>query len=322
MIKYILKRLLWIIPVVVGVAILIFTLMYFVPGDPASIILGNGATEKDLNLLREQLGLNQPYIVRLGSYLKDVFLRLDFGSSYITKTSITTEMIQRLPYTFTLAISCMLLSLIIGIPLGVNAAIHQNGWGDRICMFFALAGVSMPAFWLGLMLSILFALKLRWLPAYGVGGLQYFILPTIANSFGTIAMLARQTRSSMLEVIRSDYIVTARAKGLSENHVIYRHALPNALIPIITVAGTTFGHSLGGTVIIENVFSIPGIGSYMVQAINSRDYPVVQGSVILLAVSFSIVILLVDLIYGFVDPRIKAQYEGTSRRKKKCIAKV
>lgn len=305
-----------------GVAILIFTLMYFVPGDPASIILGNGATEKDLNLLREQLGLNQPYIVRLGNYLKDVFLRLDFGSSYITKTSITSEMIQRLPYTFTLAISCMLLSLIIGIPLGVNAAIHQNGWGDRICMFFALAGVSMPAFWLGLMLSILFALKLRWLPAYGVGGLQYFILPTIANSFGTIAMLARQTRSSMLEVIRSDYIVTARAKGLSENHVIYRHALPNALIPIITVAGTTFGHSLGGTVIIENVFSIPGIGSYMVQAINSRDYPVVQGSVILLAVSFSIVILLVDLIYGFVDPRIKAQYEGTSRRKKKCIAKV
>ena len=316
MIKYILKRLLWIIPVVVGVAILIFTLMYFVPGDPASIILGNGATEKDLNILREQLGLNQPYIVRLGSYLKDVFVRLDFGSSYITKTSITTEMINRLPYTFTLAISCMLLSLIVGIPLGVNAAIHQNGWGDRICMFFALAGVSMPAFWLGLMLSILFALKLGWLPAYGVGGLEYFILPTIANSFGTIAMLARQTRSSMLEVIRSDYIVTARAKGLSENHVIYRHALPNALIPIITVAGTTFGHSLGGTVIIENVFSIPRIGSYMVQAINSRDYPVVQGSVILLAVSFSIVILLVDLIYGFVDPRIKAQYEGTIRRKK------
>ena len=316
MIKYILERLLWMIPVVVGVAILIFTLMYFVPGDPASIILGSSATAVDIKNLREAMGLNQPFIVRLWNYLSDVFLHFDFGKSYITKNPVTTELITRFPYTFAMAVSCMVLSLLVGIPLGINAAINQNGWGDRICMFFALAGVSIPAFWLGLLLVLQFALKLGWLPPFGVGGLKFFILPTIANSFGMIAMKARMTRSSMLEVIRSDYVTTARAKGLPMNKVILRHMLPNALIPIITVTGVSFGHSLGGTVIIENVFAIPGIGSYMVTAINQRDYLAVQGSVILLAVSFSIVILLIDLIYAYIDPRIKAQYEGKKRRKK------
>lgn len=316
MIRYIAKRILWMIPVVLGVAIFIFSLMYFVPGDPAAIILGSDATERELDTLRDELGFNEPFLTRLVDYLSNVFLRFDFGESYITHNSITDELVRRMPYTFTLAVLCMLISVLGGVPLGVNAAVHQNKWGDRVSMLIALAGVSIPAFWLGLMLVLLFSLKLGWLPAYGIGGIQYFILPAIANSLGQLAMLARQSRSSMLEVIRSDYIVTAHAKGQTKNKVIYKHALPNALIPIVTVAGTNFGRSLGGTVIIENVFSMPGIGSYMVTAINQRDYLVVQGSVILLAVSFCFIILLVDIIYAFIDPRIKAQYEGSARRRK------
>jgi peptide/nickel transport system permease protein len=303
------------VPVVIGVTLLIFTLMYFVPGDPAAIILGSGATEADLALKRAELGLNDSYAVRLGRYLSDVYLRFDFGKSYITNTSITADLIARLPRTLLLAFFCILLSVGAGVVLGVNAAVHQNGVGDRVCMFLALFGVSMPSFWMGLMLVLLFSLKLGVLPASGIGGIQYYILPAIANSFGGIATQARQTRSSMLEVIRSDYISTARGKGLSETAVIYKHALPNALIPVITLAGTSFGLMLGGTLVIETVFSIPGVGSYMIGAVNNRDYPVVQGCVIFLAITFSLVMLVVDLLYAFVNPRIRAQYEGKKRRK-------
>jgi peptide/nickel transport system permease protein len=316
MLRFILKRLLWMIPVIIGVTLLIFTLMYFVPGDPAAIILGSSATEAELNQKRLDLGLNAPYIIRLGKYLNAVFLHFDFGKSYITNTSITTDLLARLPRTFLLAFFCILLSVLVGVTLGVNAAAHQNGWGDRLCMLLALTGVSMPSFWVALMLVLLFALKLGVLPASGIGGIQYYILPAIANSFGGIATQARQTRSSMLEVIRSDYIATARGKGLSERTVIYKHALPNALIPVITLAGTSFGIMLGGTLVIETVFSIPGIGSYMIGAVNNRDYPVVQGSVIFLAITFSLMMLIVDLLYATVNPRIKAQYEGKKRRSK------
>lgn len=313
--KYILKRLLWMIPVIVGVTVLIFTIMYFTPGDPASIILGSGATQMEILAKRHQMGLDAPYIVRLFAYLRDVFLHFDFGTSYIQKTSVVSEMLSRLPYTFIIAVICILLQTIIGTPLGIIAAVNRNGWGDRVSMFIALFGVSIPGFWVGLMLVLLFSVKLGWLPAYGIGGLQYYILPCIANSLPGIASQARQTRSSMLEVIRSDYIVTARAKGLSERAILFKHALPNALIPIITVLGNGFSMMLAGTIVIETVFSIPGIGTYMMGAINNRDYPVVQGSVILLAIVFSLIMLLVDLIYAFVDPRIKAQYEGKKRRK-------
>lgn len=314
MTKYIVKRLLWMIPVVLGVTIVIFSIMHFVPGDPAVIILGTEATEAELEAKREQLGLSQPFMIQLGSYMKDVFLRFDFGNSYITNNSITKELLSRLPRTAFVGFVSMILMLIIGIPLGITAAVHQNGLGDRICMIIALIGVSVPSFWLGLLLVITFALKLGWLPASGIGGLQYYILPCVASAFGGIASLARQSRSSMLEVIRSDYVVTARAKGVSERKVIYGHALPNALIPIITVAGSHLAHIFGGSVVIENVFSIPGIGSYMVQAVNNRDYTVVTGSVIFLAVVFSLVMLLVDVVYAFVDPRIKAQYTSGKKR--------
>ncbi|MDR1863328.1 MAG: ABC transporter permease [Treponema sp.] len=315
MARFILKRLLWMIPVVMGVTLLIFTLMYFVPGDPAAIILGSNATEAELMQKRADLGLDEPYIIRLGKYINAVFLHFDFGKSYITNTSITTDLLGRLPRTLLLASFCILLSVSVGVFLGVNAAAHQNGLGDRICMLLALIGVSMPSFWVALMLVLLFALKLGVLPASGIGGVHYYILPAIANSFGGIATQARQTRSSMLEVISSDYIATARGKGLSERAVIYKHALPNALIPVITLAGTSFGIMLGGTLVIETVFSIPGVGSYMIGAVNNRDYPVVQGCVIFLAITFSLVMLLVDLLYAFVNPRIKAQYDGKKRRK-------
>lgn len=315
MAKYIAKRLLWMIPVILGVTIVIFSIMHFVPGDPAIIILGTDATEAELMAKREQLGLNQPFMVQLLDYMKSVFLHFDFGNSYITNNSITKELLTRLPRTAIVGLFSMILMLIIGIPLGITAAVHQNGLGDRLCMIIALLGVSVPSFWLGLLLVIAFALKLGWLPASGIGGVEYYILPCIASAFGGIASLARQSRSSMLEVIRSDYVVTARAKGLSERKVIYGHALPNALIPIITVAGSHLAHIFGGSVVIENVFSVPGIGSYMVTAVNNRDYTVVTGSVIFLAVTFSLVMLLVDVVYAFVDPRIKAQY--TSKKKKK-----
>jgi ABC-type dipeptide/oligopeptide/nickel transport system permease component len=229
--------------------------------------------------------------------------------------SVTTELITRFPRTFLIAFLSIILSMIVGIPLGIHAAVHENTFQDRLSMFLSLLGVSMPGFWLALMLVILFALQLRWLPPSGIGGIQYYILPAVANSLNGIASMSRQTRSSMLEVIRADYVTTARAKGQVEGKILYEHALPNALIPIITVIGTRFGMLLGGTLVLETVFSIPGIGSYLLKSINARDYAAVEGSIIFVAFVFSAVMLLVDLIYAFVDPRIRAQYVRQRERK-------
>ncbi len=308
--RYILKRLLWMIPVALGVAIVIFTILYFTPGDPAVMILGSSATLEDREVLRESMGLNDPYIVQLGSFLKQTFIDFDLGTSYFTNKSVTSEIMARLPHTFILALGSMILSCLIGIPLGITAAVNQNKLPDRISMLVALAGVSMPQFWIGLLLVLLFAVNLGWLPASGVGSWQNYVIPVIAVSLNGIATQARLVRSSMLEVIRSDYVTTARAKGVSKFSAVYKHALPNALIPVITQVGTSFGKTLGGTIVIETVFSIPGIGSYMISAVNNRDYPIVRGTVVFLALTFSVVVLLVDIIYAFVDPRIKAQYEG------------
>ena len=212
------------------------------------------------------------------------------------------------------------ISATVGIPLGVIAAVKQNQWQDNLCMVLALVGISIPSFWLALLLVILFSVKLDWLPAMGIGGFKYYILPALAGCTGGIAALARQTRSSMLDVIRSDYIITARAKGVPEGQVIIKHALKNGLIPIITVLGTQFGRLLGGTMILETIFVIPGMGQYIITAVNSRDYPVVQIGSIFLAISFSFCMLAVDLLYAMVDPRIKAKYSGKSTRRKKVQA--
>lgn len=316
MIRYVLKRIFMIIPVVLLVAIAIFTIMYFCPGDPAEIILGTGASYEDVNALREQMGLNDSFIVQLGNFMYQTFIKFDLGTSYVNGVSIVSELGSRFSKTLVLALSAIVIEIIVGIPLGMAAATHRGGWIDQLCMLVALIGISVPAFWLGLQLMIVFALNLQWLPPYGVTSWTGWILPIFVNSLRGIAQMARQSRSSMLEVIHSDYITTARAKGLTERTILTRYALPNALIPIIQTVGTSFGTSLGGTVIIENIFSIPGIGQYMVNAIVSRDYAVIRGTVIVLSIAFSIVMLLVDLGFGFVDPRIKAQYEGRKKKTK------
>jgi ABC-type dipeptide/oligopeptide/nickel transport system permease component len=313
--RYVLRRLLQMIPVILGVTILVFTIMYFIPGDPVKMMLGTDATPADIAEMRQQLGLNDPYFVRLGHFLGNIILHFDFGESWVYKTPVTTELLHRLPRTLTIAAICMLLQVFVGVPLGIIAAVNHNGWGDRLSMFIALFGISMPNFWIALMLVLFFSVKLGWLPPYGMGGIQYYILPCIANAFPGIATQARQTRSSMLEVIRSDYITTARAKGMSEMRVLLRHALPNALLPVITVIGNGMGMMLAGAVVIEMIFAIPGIGWYLVGGINNRDYAVVQSSVIFLALAFTAVMLLVDLAYAFIDPRIKAQFAGQKRRK-------
>jgi len=306
--KFIGRRILMMIPVLLGVTFLIFSIMTFTPGDPAAIILGAEATPEAIQELREKMGLNLPFLSRFFDYIKGIVTRFDFGTSYINGRNVKDEILMRFGYTFRVALLSMLFALGFGIPLGITAAVNRNTWKDTVSMTIALIGISMPTFWFGQMLSIVFALKLGLFPASGIGGIRFYILPCLAVSMMGIAAMARQTRSSMLEVIRSDYITTARAKGQEERKIIYKHALRNALIPVVTQAGATFGILLGGTLVAETVFSIPGLGSYMVTSINSRDYPAIQGSVIFIAAVFGVVMLLVDILYTVIDPRIRAEF--------------
>jgi peptide/nickel transport system permease protein len=315
MVRYVAKRLLSIILVVIGVAFVIFTIMYFTPGDPVRIILGDHATLEQYNATRKSLGLDQPYIMQLLLFLKHIFIDFDFGRSYLDNSSVIVELMSRLPRTVTIAAICCLIQIAVAIPLGVTAAVHQGGFLDRFCIFLVMISISLPNFWFAMMLILLFAVNLHILPTYGITSWKGYILPCVANSLMGLGGMARLSRSQMLEVIRSDYVTTARAKGVSEGRILYSHALPNALIPIATSVGTHFGMALGGTVIIETVFSIPGVGYYMNSAIGNRDYPVIRGGVTLLAVLFCLVILLVDLVYAFIDPRIKAQYENQAKKK-------
>lgn len=315
--KYVLRRLLMTLLVVLIASIVVFTLVYFVPGDPVKIMMSPESTVAELEAKRHSLGLDQPYLIQLGNFLYNAYVKFDLGTSWIRGSSVIEGLAERLPYTFELGICTILFSAMIGIPLGVNAAVHQNGWQDRLCMLMGMICISLPDFWLALLLILLFSQKLNLLPAFGVGGIQYMIMPVVAAGMRNIGSLARQTRSSMLEVIRSDYVTTARAKGLKEKHVIWKHMLPNALIPIITVIGGSFSGIIAGTVVIEQVFSRPGIGTYLTQAITNRDFPIIRGCVIVLAIFTSVMMLLVDLAYAMVDPRIKAQYAGQSKRRVK-----
>lgn len=314
MIRYIIKRILWIIPVLLGVAILIFTILYFSPGDPVTLQLGENYDTEQYAALAAELGLDQPYLVQLGKFLYNLFLRLDFGTSWTFGTDIASELFSRLPRTVIIAAFSCLLQIVIAIPLGITAATHQNGIIDRLCILLAMIGISLPGFWVGLMLILLFSVNLGWLPTSGVEHWYSYILPIIANALMGIGSQTRMTRSQMLEVIHSDYVVTARAKGVPERKILYSHALPNALIPIITFVGSHFGRALGGTVVIETVFSIPGIGYYIMDAVNKADYPVVRSGVTLISLMFCIVILIIDILYAFIDPRIRAQYENSGRR--------
>ena len=315
--RYIIRRILWMIPIILGVSLLVFTLMYFTPGDPARIILGQGATQMEIEALRASMGLDKGYFPRLIEFLTNTFIRFDLGSSYITKASIADEIMVRLPQTIILATTCMIIGLLVGVPLGIISAVHQDSITDRVSMALALLGASTPNFWFALLLIVVFSVKLGWFPPMGIGGIEYYVLPTLAGCMGGIAIQARQSRSSMLEVIRADYVTTARAKGVSNLAVIFKHELPNALIPVITAAGNDFGGMIGGALIIEQIFSIPGMGAYLVTAVFNRDYPIVQAGAIFLAIVFSLIMLIVDLLFAFVDPRIKAQYEGKPLFKRK-----
>ena len=314
--KYIIKRIILMIPVLIGVITLVFTILWFAPGDVVDTLASDVSTEEQKEAMRHDLGLDRPYIVQLGDYIWGVFTRFDLGTSLANKTSISQDIAVRFPNSMRIALMAMIVSVCIGIPLGVYAALHQNKAGDVIATVTALLGVSTPGFWIALMLVVVFSSKLQILPAFGVGTWKHWVLPVIATSLNGIARQARQARSSMLEVIRSDYIMMAKAKGISTRKVIWRHAVPNALMPLITVAGMSFGSLLGGGLIVERVFSIPGIGGYLVDAVNSRDFKAVQGAVILTSLCFCGAMLLCDLLMAFIDPRIKAQYAGKKRRKK------
>jgi peptide/nickel transport system permease protein len=317
MVKFIGKRILWLIPVVLGVTFFVFTIMYFTPGDPVRIMLGANATEEQIQEKTQELGLNDPFFTRFGNYCKDVFLHFDFGKSYQTKQSVTGQILVRFPYTLRIALFSVLLATLIGIPVGVLAATHQYSWKDNLSMFGSLFCVSMPGFWFALILVMIFSQKLGILPSSGISSWKCYILPVVSCALGGAAGIARQTRSSMLEVIRQDYITTARAKGQKESKVIYKHALKNALIPIIQTVGNMVGGSLGGALIAETIFSIPGMGVYMMNGIAQRDYPVVQGGVIFIAICFCLCMLIVDIIFAFVDPRIRSQYQNASKAKKR-----
>lgn len=305
--RYIFKRIITLIPVIIGVTLLVFFIMSMAPGDPAKFILGEQATPEAIEQLREEMGLNDPVLVQYVRYFGKL-VQGDLGMSYKTKVPVIHEIAARIPTTLKLSLSAIIISLLIAIPLGIVAAVKQNTWVDGISMFVALLGVSIPIFWLGLLLILQFSLKWGMFPVSGADTWKSFILPGVALGFHSMASIARITRSSMLEVIRQDYIRTARSKGMPYDKVIKKHALRNALIPTITVTGLQIGFLLAGSVLTESVFGLPGIGRLTIQSIQARDIPMVLGCIIVFTLCFSVINLIVDILYGFVDPRIKAQY--------------
>lgn len=304
MIKYITKRLIYLLPVLFGVSFIVFSLLYITPGDPAKMMLGEQADAEAIASLREELGLDDPFFVQFGNYIKKIVTKGDIGTSYSTKRPVLTEILEVFPNTVKLAVASTIVAIVVGILFGIISAVKQYSLLDSLITVLALLGISMPMFWVGLLMILLFSVKLGWLPPSGLTSMKSLIMPSIALGAQSIAVLTRMTRSSMLEVIRQDYIRMVRAKGQSEKVVIFKHAFKNALIPIITVIGLQFGSLLGGAIITESVFSIPGLGRLMIESIKNRDFPVVQGCVLFIAVTFSIVNLIVDVLYSYVDPRI------------------
>lgn len=294
------------LPVLLGVSLIIFTMVRVIPGDPGIILAGPHATKEQVDQIRSQLGLDQHPVLQYAFFLGNLF-RGDLGTSTRSGLPVTEEIMARLPYTLLLALASILIATVLGTLTGIIAGVKQNSKFDYLSMLTALFGLSMPVFWLGLMLMLLFSITLGWFPAVGAEGFKHLVLPAITLGANSTAIIARMTRSSMLEVIRLDYIRTARAKGLREKLVISRHALKNALIPVVTVIGLQTGTLLGGAVLTEIVFAWPGIGRLLVEAILARDYPVVQGVVLTVASMFIFVNLIVDILYSVLDPRIRYQ---------------
>ncbi len=303
MFSFILRRLLLAIPTLFGVLVVTFLLLRVAPGDPVEAMVGERADAQTIARLRKELHLDEPMISQFGHYASAV-LRGDFGNSYITQRPIIKDIRERFPKTLLLAGSAMLLASVLGISLGVLSARNPGGWFDRLGLGVAYLGISFPVYWVGLILILVFAVILKWLPPSGYGGIKYLILPAFALGSRSIAFLGRMTRSAMLDVLGGDYVRTARAKGLKERVVVMRHALRNALIPVITVLGLDFGYYLTGSILTETIFSWPGLGRYVVNAITRRDLPAIQGSVLFLSVVFVLVNLLTDLAYAKADPRV------------------
>jgi len=305
--KYVLRRILMMIPVLLGAMLVIFTLVYITPGDPARILLGERAPEEAIATLRAEMGLDRPFLVQFVGYVSRV-VRLDLGTSFSTRRPVFEELSFRIPSTALLAGMSLLVAVLIGIPLGIICSIRHNSIFDSVATVLGLVALSVPNFWLGLMLVLLFSVNLDWLPVSGFATPMHWILPSLTIGLSLAGEFMRFTRSSMLEVVRQDYIRTAWAKGQKESAIILRHALKNALIPLITVVGLSFGGLMGGAVLTETIFAIPGVGGFMVQSIAARDFPIIQGGVLMIAVIFSFVNLIVDVLYGFADPRIRSQY--------------
>ena len=304
MIAYILRRLLMLVPVLFGVVLVSFSLLHLVPGDPAQILAGEVATAQDIARIRAEYGLDKPLVVQFGHFVWNA-ARGDFGISIQSRHPIKELLFQRLTFTLQLSLASILVASTIGLLAGIISSTRQYSVFDTASMLGALFGISMPIFWLGILLILVFAVKLHWLPSGGTGSLRYLVLPAIALGSASAAVIARMTRASMLEVARQDYIRTARATGYAERVVIFRHALKNAMIPVLTVFGLEFGYMLGGAVLTETVFSLPGIGRLLVEGIFMRDYPVVQGAMMVVGTTFVLVNLLTDVAYAFFDPRIR-----------------
>lgn len=314
MVKYVIKRVLLLIPMMLCIAFFVFLIMDMSPGDPAVIILGEGASEEALEAVREEYGLNDSLLVRFVTYIKNL-LTGDFGKSWRTGREISDELWPKFFSTLKLSILGILAASLVGIPLGILSAVKQYSVLDSTCTVSAMFFAAVPPFWLGMLMILLFSLTLSWLPSFGLDSWKHYILPVAAISIPRASMILRFSRSSMLETIRMDYIRTARAKGLPEGTVIVKHALGNALLPIITVLGLNFGRLLGGIVVIEQVFAIPGMGMFALSAIKNKDIPQILGSVIILSIAFCVIILIVDIMYGFADPRTRSMYASVKKKK-------
>lgn len=308
--RYVGKRLLLMIPILIGVSFLIFGIMNLTPGDPATVMLGDAATPEAIEQLNIEYGFDKPFLVRYVNYIKDIVTKFDFGRSFRTKVLVTDEIKARFPVSLKNAIMSMIFACVVGIPIGVLSAVKQHTLLDTIPTFMSLILASMPAFWFGMLMLLIFSLKLRVLPAGGIGTWKHYVLPVVTLGLSHAATIMRYTRSSMLETIREDYIRTARAKGVSERNVIWKHALKNALLPVVTIIGINFAGLLGGAVSTETLYSLPGTGRTLVESIKMKDLPVVLGLTLFLSFVSSFIVLFVDIIYAFIDPRIRAQYES------------
>ena len=320
MLKFVSRRILLLIPLMLCVLIIVFSICSIMPGDPVLTMLGNDYTQEDYDEVARQFNLDKPFIRQLYDYVAGIVTRLDLGTSFYTKQSVNSYIAGRIWPTVKIGILSCITTVILSVPVGIISATKQYSVMDYSATTLSIIIASMPGFWLALILILIFALKLNWLPTSGLSTWKHYILPVFCNSLAPLAQTTRMTRSSMLEVIRQDYIRTARAKGLSERVITFRHVLRNALIPIVTVSGVQFTHVIGGSVVVESIFSIPGIGSALVQAIGHRDYPVIMGITFIIAVFVGIINVIVDIVYAAVDPRIKAKFMGSKKKKQKNAA--